>query len=64
MTDDRDRTYVLISLRVKDDDTAERDPEDVAKEIADLGLDGVAETRAAFGSDGVFWPYGPGYVSL
>lgn len=63
--DNVDRSYVVVSIRVNDDDTPTRTPEEVAKDIADARIEGIAEARPAYHDGfGSLVQYGTSEVAL
>lgn len=58
-----DTGYVLVHIELRDDDSPARSPEDVARDIVDAGIPGVAEVRPAQSQDGfAFFGYGPSFA--
>lgn len=47
-----DKSYVIVRIGYDDNDEPVRDPQEVAREIADMRIEGVYEARPAF-SDGL-----------
>ena len=60
-----DRSLVVVHIMLNDDDTPMRKPEDVARDIADARIEGVAEARPAYNDGyGHIVQYGTSEVAL
>ena len=61
----KDKSYVVVSIMLNDDDTPQRTPEEVARDIAVARIPGVAEARPAYNDGfGSLVQYGTSEVAI